>query len=175
MLGSGAAVLAAVTAAIVINSRLLAYGAALAPWFAQESRSAKLVIAWFVVDPVYLLAIQRFERDDPGLALRRAYFLGLAMVLYPVWVVGVGFGVVAGSVIPAGLELGAAAPLMMVGMLALAVDTGRKRAVAVLGLVLGAVGLGLPEHSLALIAAMVVFAVSMAFPGSARVEQGSAR
>lgn len=161
LLSGGAGVLAAVVAALVINLRLVAYGAGLVPWFAGETRRSRLLLSWFVIDPTYLLAVERFDRDDPGPSLRRSYFLGLAAVLYPLWCVGVGVGVIAGAVVPAALELGMAAPLMMVGMLALVLDRASERRSAAIGLALGVLGLGLADHSLMLIAAAVAFGLAL--------------
>jgi predicted branched-subunit amino acid permease len=175
LLAGGAGALAAAAVAITINARIVAYSAGLAPWFSHESVGSRLAIAFFVIDPTYLLAIQRFEADDPGPELRKWYFIGLGSMLYPTWTASIAIGLVAGNVIPPGLELTMAAPLMMVGMLAMSVDKAPvnkavcgpstwltpNRAAAVVGLALGAVSLGLPAPAVTLIAA--IFAMSFSY------------
>lgn len=160
LIAGGAAAIAAAGVAIMINARIVAYSAGLAKYFRHESRVMKLVLAFFIIDPTYLLAIDRFERDDPGESLRRWYFLGLASVLYPLWMIGIAVGIVAGNVIPAGLELTMAAPLMMVGMLAMTLDQRQNRMAAIVGLTLGAFHLGLPTPAVTVAAAIAALAVA---------------
>ena len=165
LIAGGSTALAAASVAIMINARITAYSAGLAPWFRHESRAMKAVLAFFIIDPTYLLATQRFEADDPGASGRRQYFFGMASVLYPLWIVAIAAGIVVGNVIPAGLELTMAAPLMMVGMLALTADAGQNRVAAAAGIVLGALHLGIPAPAVTLIAATLGFGYAYAVTG----------
>jgi len=160
LVAAGSAALSAACVAVMINARIVAYSAGLAPWFRTETAASKLLLAFFIIDPTYLLATDKFERDDPGVDLRRWYFFGLASVLYPLWMTGVAIGVVAGNIIPEALELTMAAPLMMVGMLAMSVDQRHNRAAAIVGLVFGAAEIGLPTPLVTVAAASIALVIA---------------
>jgi predicted branched-subunit amino acid permease len=137
VLAAGGGVFAAVAAAIMINARLIAYSAALAPWFAHETKRWKLAIGFFTIDATYLLAAARFNNDDPGMRLRRWYFLGMGLTLYPLWSAGMAVGVIAGASVPDGLALEGAATFMMVGLLTMALNTRMVHLAAIAGGIVG--------------------------------------
>lgn len=135
---AGAGVVAAVVAALAVNLRLVAYGAGMARWFGGEDRRWRVLIGYLTIDATYLLATRRFSTDDPGPALRRWYALGMGAVLYPIWAIAMGVGVVMGSAMPMGLELDKAAVFMMVGLVALSTEGRTHSLAAIVG---GACGL----------------------------------
>lgn len=164
LLGTGAGVVAAVTAGLAINARLIAYSAGLAPWFVDDGRAWRIALGFFIIDPTYLLAVHRFRTDDPGPALRRWYLLGMGSVLYPVWALAMGAGVVVGAAVPPGLELDKAATFMMIGLLALTLDVGRHRVAAAAGVAIGLAS-GVIPAATAPVLAGIVAALGLAVVG----------
>ena len=49
---AGNAVPVAATAGLVVNARLVVYGAALGPWFRHESKRMRRLLAAFIIDPM---------------------------------------------------------------------------------------------------------------------------
>lgn len=155
MVDAGAAPLTIIATAMIINVRLAVYGAGLASWFAQESRASRRVVAYFVIDPTYLLSVARFEKDDPGPTGRRSYYLGAGVTLFSLWTLAQTIAMGAGGRIPEQVRLDAAAPLLMAGMLATSVNTSAARVATVIGGSIVVAGSGLPWSSATLIAIVV--------------------
>lgn len=63
LLRTDASLLVAVVAGVVINLRMLMYSASLAPYFQRYRSRWQAVLAYFLTDPVYALAISRYTDD----------------------------------------------------------------------------------------------------------------
>src|SRR5689334_6157262 len=97
----GTGLLAAVAAGVVVNARLLLYGAALSPWFRRQPTWFRLLGAQFVLDQTYLSAVERPGYGEPGSEpLFRRYWLWLALSLLAVWVTAVGTGIAVAPLVP---------------------------------------------------------------------------
>lgn len=108
--GSGAAIV--VLTALVVNSRHLLYSASLSPHTQSWGRLARPVSAYFLADPVYALAIARYEgREGEGGESRLRYYLAMALTLWGGWVVLTGAGGMLAGLLPQSLPLELAAPL----------------------------------------------------------------
>jgi predicted branched-subunit amino acid permease len=111
LLSSGGAVAAVVVAALVVNSRHLLYSASIAPHMRGWSPRSRALAAYFLADPVYALAIGRFEsRDDPPTA-RQTYFFAMATTCWVGWLALTACGVLLADALPTALPLEYAAPL----------------------------------------------------------------
>jgi predicted branched-subunit amino acid permease len=111
-LADGDGLLAVVVTGLLINARLVAFSASLAPLFRSQSRRCRLVAAALLVDPVWALVA-----NGPGGRRTRSYYLGAGLVLWWSWAAAV----VAGAVLARhdGLELAtAAAPLCLLALVA---------------------------------------------------------
>jgi predicted branched-subunit amino acid permease len=141
MITVGAGPPAIVAAVVVINARLLLYGAALAPRFADQPRWFRWLGAATLIDQTYALATAR-----PGLtgAAFRRYWLTLGGTMGVGWLAGHVVGLVAGPVLPAWLPLGIAAPAVLVGLLVPHLKRRTGRAAAVVGGVVAAAASPLP-------------------------------
>jgi predicted branched-subunit amino acid permease len=98
MLSSGAGLLAVIAAGILVNSRLLLYGAALEPQFRQQRMWFRLLAAHFIIEATYIGAISRPELDNP-IAFRR-YWLRMGFGLLVMWTAAVWLGVLLGPALP---------------------------------------------------------------------------
>jgi 4-azaleucine resistance transporter AzlC len=131
ILGSGGAVASAITAAILLNSRYLAMTAALAPSLTGSAlRRAAHGLA--VVDESWALSARgdgTFDRDK---------LVGVALMLFPAWVVGTAIGAIGGDAIgdPEALGLDAAFPALFFALMISQLRTRQHVAAAVLGAVI---------------------------------------
>lgn len=113
LLNQGAGVALVVFSVLIINARHLLYSASLEPHLAEWSRGQRLTGAFLLADPVYALAISRFER--PGGAGPKAaqlgYFFAAGITCLIGWSALVLIGVLLGAFIPPWVPLELAIPL----------------------------------------------------------------
>jgi branched chain amino acid efflux pump len=128
MIAAGAGPPAVLAALLAINTRLLLYGAALAPRFAGQPRWFRWLGPALLIDQTFALADRRPPEDDP--ARFRRYWSTVGGVLGACWVASQGLGVLLAPVLPAHLPLEIAGPAVLVGLLVphLARRTGRAAA-----------------------------------------------
>ncbi|GGM21461.1 AzlC family ABC transporter permease [Dactylosporangium sucinum] len=107
--GAHAALIVAMT--LVVNARHLLYSASIAPYAQPWPRRWRLLGAYVLADPVYALAIGRFERVGERPAARLRYYAGVAAVLWPGWLLITGAGVLLAGLLPDTLPLTFAVPL----------------------------------------------------------------
>lgn len=97
LMTGGAVVWAAAGAALLVNTRLLVYSAALMPLFGTAPLRTRLLAAAFVVDPTWLLAVRR--TGLPGTVTdRRRHYAGTVLALTAGWVTVITAGVLLGRV-----------------------------------------------------------------------------
>ncbi|MFV1989882.1 MAG: AzlC family ABC transporter permease [Acidimicrobiales bacterium] len=101
--------------ALVINSRMALYSAALAPAFRVQPAFWKYLQAALISDQTAAIGLAEFDRQkDPQ--LQRWYYLGAAIPFLGLWIAASAAGVVFGDVIPEALDLGFAVPLMFIAL-----------------------------------------------------------
>jgi predicted branched-subunit amino acid permease len=105
-----------VLSAIIVNSRLLLYGAALEPAFRGQPLWFRLVGPHFVVDGTYVAATGRPELLADRDAFRR-YWLHFGLLLLAVWTGSVTLGVLLGPVLPTLPHIGMIGLALFVSML----------------------------------------------------------
>jgi predicted branched-subunit amino acid permease len=143
-LDGGAHAALVVALALVVNARHLLYSASMAPYMRHWPRRWRWLGAYFLADPVYALAIGRFERVNERPAARLRYYVGVAAVLWSGWLLLTGAGVLLAARLPSGLPLTMAAPL---GFLLLLLPMLKDRPAYVAAIVGGVVAVataGLP-------------------------------
>lgn len=146
LLDGGASAVVVVLAALVVNARMLLYSAALAPHTADWSARRRWVAAYLLADPVYALAIARFERADGGGSAREKfrYYLSSALVLWTAWMSLTGAGVLLAGVLPDSLHLELAAPLTFLLLLLPMLTTKAAYSAAATGGIVAVATSGLP-------------------------------
>jgi 4-azaleucine resistance transporter AzlC len=112
ILDEGGAVVAAMAAAALLNSRYVPIGISVAPLF-HGPRWRRVVEAQLIVDESWAISNQGGGRFDRGL------LLGAGLVLYPCWVLSTAIGAVAGDLLgdPEQLGLDAAFPALFLALL----------------------------------------------------------
>lgn len=156
LLGAGTSAMGVVLAALVVNARLAAYSAVLAPRFATQPAWFRWVGPYVLVDQTFALVVSRGDGDGEAF---RTYLLTASVVLLTAWVTAITVGMALGPVIPRSWELWFATPLMFTAM-AIPSTKNRPGLVAALtGAVLAIVLVHIPS-GLGLITAIVVGAIA---------------
>jgi 4-azaleucine resistance transporter AzlC len=143
LLGSGTAVVAATTAALVVNARHLMYSAALAPVFQRQPRWFRWFGPYLLIDQLFAMSTLRLD-DDPRDF--RTYYLVAGLTFWATWLVTTALGLLIGPVVPEGWHLEFAVPILFVGLLILGVDSRPKVVAAVVGAGVTLVSAGLPNR-----------------------------
>jgi 4-azaleucine resistance transporter AzlC len=159
LLGEGASVAAAVTAALIVSARHLLYSVSLAPSFREQPRWFRWVAPYFLLDQVFALATLR--RDDDPLAFR-IYFLSVGLTVWTLWMLFTILGIFLGPLIPAQWNLYFAAPVLFTALLVTAINRWEKAAVALVSAAVTVALADLPNRSGLLIAALVGIVVGLA-------------
>ena len=138
----------------VINLRFLLYSASLGEHFKDLSLGWKLLFSYLITDQGFAVSVVEFEenKEKPG---KRYFYLGASLIMWLVFFLATGVGVLVGASVPASWNLDFAFPLSFMGLV---VPTLKDRPAILAGLIAGtlttlAVGipynLGLPISVLA--------------------------
>jgi 4-azaleucine resistance transporter AzlC len=162
---SGAPWIAIAGVTLLVNARHLLYSAAIAPYTGTRPRRERALMAHFLTDETFALALAHFRRirrfDGRG------YWIA-AMAIFVPWTIGSVLGfLVAGAVDTGKLGLDVAFPAAMAG-LSLGMVSGRRDIAAALGAVVVAVPVGLAAGaSVGLVAGAILGpAFGLAVPAS---------
>lgn len=129
LLGEGASVAAAVTAALVVNARHLMYSAALAPTFQRQPRWFRWFGPYLLIDQSFALGMMR-NTDDPRTF--RIYYLTVGLTFWMLWQLTTLLALFLGPVVPAEWGLEFAVPILFMGLLVMMIDRWPKAVIAVL-------------------------------------------
>jgi len=142
LMGSHAPAVVVAVAGALVNLRLVMYSASLAPHVERLSLRERVPAAYLLVDVVYAVSIVAFETgrtDEPV-----PYYLGAAITTWCCWQVGTVLGLSAGTVVPPGLHLEFAIPLLFVALLVPLLDERPSLVAAGVGGVVAVLAAGLP-------------------------------
>lgn len=153
LLGSGAAVAAAVTAGLVVNARHLMYSAALAPTFQRQPRWFRWLGPYVLIDQLFALASVRSVDEDP--ADFRTYYLAAGATFWVFWQVTVAAGLFVGPVVPGSWNLSFAVPILFIGLIVIGIDRWPKAVAAGVGAGVTYLTAGLPNRAGLLVGALV--------------------
>lgn len=149
LLDQGAGVWAVVAAVFMINARHLMYSAAMSGRYRSAPTWFKLVGSYLLLDQVFAMngdhAPGHLALRDPS--YQRRYYVGTAVPMLVVWVIGVAAGIVLGDVIPAEWEIEFAIPLMFLGLMVMSISNLPAILAAVIGGTIAVLGQGWPSGS----------------------------
>ncbi len=151
LLGTGTAVAAAVTAALVVNARHLMYSAALAPTFQAQPRWMRWLGPYVLIDQMFALACLRTDDSPRGF---RIYYLTCGATFWSFWLTFVALGLFIGPVIPSEWNLGFAVPILFLGLIVMGIDKTSKTTAALTGAAVTFLAAGLPNRSGLLVGAL---------------------
>lgn len=151
LIGSGAAVIAAATAALVVNARHLMYSAALAPTYQQQPAWFRWLGPYFLIDQMFALASLETDSDPDTF---RTYYLSAGITFWSLWQITTALGLAIGPVVPEEWNLAFAVPLLFIGLIVLGIDRSSKLVAALAGAGVAYVFAGLPNRSGLLVGAL---------------------
>lgn len=151
LLGAGAPASSALVAALVVNARHLMYSAALVPKFRGQPKWFRRLGPYILIDQVFALAT---VREAPP-AEWRAYYLGAGGFAWVFWQITVAAGIFLGPVIPDGLSLEFAIPVLFIGLVVPTLVRKPLMAAALSAVAVTAIFSGLPNRSGMIIGAVV--------------------
>lgn len=152
LLGSGAAVIAAITAALVVNARHLMYSAAMAPTFQQQPAWFRWLGPYVLIDQVFALAV--VEETESDADTFRSYYLATGAVFWTLWQITTALGLAIGPAVPDDWNLEFAVPLLFIGLIVIGIDKWSKAAAALVGAGVTFLFAGLPNRSGLLVGAL---------------------
>lgn len=127
LLGEGASVAAAVTAALIVGARHLLYSVTMAPRFQNQPRWFRWLGPYMLIDQVFVLAMQQGDREPSEF---RAYYLSAGFTFWFLWMLSTALGLFLGPVVPESWNITFAAPVLFTALLVVAIDRWEKVAVA---------------------------------------------
>lgn len=149
LMQSGAGLSVILLSVVIVNSRLLLFGASLEPHFRHQPRWFKWLGPHFLIDPSYVVASQRAELLQEPARFRR-YWLTVNCAITTVWLTTIGATMALGPVLPTDLPLSFAPIAVFVGLLLpKLLDDSRARRVALMaGVATGAAAIVAPGAAL---------------------------
>lgn len=163
MMLDNATIVLVLAAALAVNLRMAMYSAALVPHLGAAPLWQRAVVAYLNFDQSYMMSLLEYEkRPDMSVPEKTAYFIGVASLIGPAWVLATVVGALAGSQIPEEYALDFIVPIMFLAMVAPMLRTLAHVTAAFTSAVLGLAFAGMPTGSgllLAAICAMIVGAI----------------
>ena len=128
MLAAGAAPMAVVAVALVINVRLIFYSATMARHWRGTPWWWRLTASYLLVDPSVAVGLEGYRRLGRGRG--HAHYLGGAVLLWVCWLAAIGVGATVAAGLPAWLHLEFVMPLFLIGeTVPKLADPARRRAI----------------------------------------------
>ena len=158
LIGEGASVAAAVSAALIVGARHMLYSVTLAPKFQNQPGWFRWIGSYVLIDQVFVLS-QIKPIDEP--ATFRRYFLSAGFTFWTLWMTCTALGVVLGPAIPPEWGFEFAAPVLFVSLMMAASDRRDKLAAAGLAMTVTYVSAGLPNRLGILVAVISTVIVMM--------------
>ena len=158
LIGEGASVAAAVSAALIVGARHMLYSVTLAPKFQNQPGWFRWIGSYVLIDQVFVLS--QIKPIDEPVAFRR-YFLSSGFTFWTLWMTCTALGVVLGPAIPPEWGFEFAAPVLFVSLMMAASDRRDKLAAAGLAMTVTFLSAGLPNRLGILVAVISTVIVMM--------------
>ena len=158
LIGEGASLAAAATAALVVGARHLFYSFSMAPAMQHQPGWFRWCAPYMLIDQVFALCVGK--RDLPPADFRH-YYLAAGLTFWSFWMTFTALGLFVGPVIPVGLDISFATPVLFMGLLVTAIDSWQKAVVAVFAMFITLVLLDLPSRSGLLLAVILGIALGL--------------
>jgi 4-azaleucine resistance transporter AzlC len=137
LLAQGIPLVILVGTVFIVNLRHMLYSASIAPYTRHLSMAWKAVLAYFLTDEAYVIAIAHYNEDTP-LERKHWYFLGAGVTLWTGWQIATAAGIFLGAQVPAAWSLDFALALTFI---ALVVPALKDRPAVVAAIVAGVIAL----------------------------------
>lgn len=117
LLGNNAPAVIICLTALIINLRFVMYSASLSPHFSGISRFWKWISAYLLTDQGYAVSIIRYSQQHHLPGQKLWFYLGCAIPLWVLWLIGTVIGVIVGLKIPESWSLDFAVPLTFMAIM----------------------------------------------------------
>jgi predicted branched-subunit amino acid permease len=145
LLQGAASLWVAILSGLVVNLRMVIYGAAMAQHVRHLSVPKRMLTAAFLVDNAFAFIEQRKEKfPHEGNDALLSYYAGITVVLWPAWIAFCALGAFAGNIIPSSWQLDFAIPLAFIATLSQAIRSWPLAVAATAGAVASVVLFALP-------------------------------
>jgi 4-azaleucine resistance transporter AzlC len=151
LLAQGIPLIILVGTIFIVNLRHMLYSASIAPYTRHLSRPWKALLAYFLTDEAYVIAIAHYNEDTP-LERKHWYFLGAGVTLWTGWQIATAAGIFLGAQVPAAWSLDFALALTFIALVVPALKDRPAVAAAIVAGIIALVAYPLP-YKLGLIAA----------------------
>ena len=148
--------LVVLASALAVNLRMAMYSASLTPYLGHLPLWKRGVVAYFLVDQAYALAIVKYEREpEMTNGERFAYFVGTITPICPLWYGFTVIGAMVGAQISLETGLDFAMPIAFLALIGPALRTGAHGAAALVASVSALLFAFLPYNLGLLVAALL--------------------
>jgi predicted branched-subunit amino acid permease len=150
-------------AALAVNLRMAMYSAALAPHLGAAPFWQRALVGYLNFDQSYMLSVTRYEAEpDMTMPAKVAYFLGVALLISPLWCLFTYIGAKIGAAVPADVEVTFILPIAFLSMVAPMIKSLAHVAAAFVSIIVALILAGLPAGSGLLIAAVCAMLTGVA-------------
>lgn len=160
LFGAGASVAVILMVVFVVNIRHALYSASIAPFIAHLKPAWKYVLAYFLTDEAYAVAITNFEKNGIS-ALGHWYFFGAGVTLWAAWQISSMIGILVGANIGENWPVGFALPLTFIALVVPGLKNRASVLAAITAGVLGLLTVNFPYKTGLLVAAFCGIAVGL--------------
>lgn len=160
LITDNAPVWVAVAAALAVNLRMAMYSASLQPHLGTLPFFKRAIAAYCNVDQSFAVGMARFEAD-PGMTTGDKYlfFVGSVLPVMPLWFGFTWVGAVAGTAIPAELQLDFAMPILFLALVGPMLRTLAHVGAAAASVIFALLFADLPAGAGLLLAGLIAMAV----------------
>lgn len=151
LLGQGIPLVVLVGTIFIVNLRHMLYSASIAPYTRHLTRTWKAILAYFLTDEAYVVAIAHYNVDSP-VERKHWYFLGAGLTLWTGWQISTAVGIFLGAQVPAAWSLDFALALTFIALVVPALKDRPAVSAAIVAGIIALVAYPLP-YKLGLIAA----------------------
>lgn len=171
LIGAGAPGIVILVTTFVVNLRHVLYSASVAPYLTHLNTRWKCLLAYFLTDEVYAVAITRFTRTGmvtSDLRSGRWYFLGAGLAQWSAWQASTAVGIALGAQIPPGWALDFAIALTFIALLVPTLTDQPTVAAALSAGIVAVLAAGWPYKLGLVLAAVVGIFVGVLTEGAAK-------
>ncbi len=150
LIGEGASIVAAATAALVVGARHLFYSFSMTPVMQRQPHWFRILGPYLLIDQVFALCVGKHDLPPRDF---RTYYLASGLTFWIFWMSFTALGMFIGPAIPESWGIGFATPVLFMGLLVTAVDRWQKGVVAVAAMAITVLLIDMPSRSGLLVAA----------------------
>ncbi len=160
LIGAGASVAVVLMVVFVVNVRHALYSASVAPHIAHLKPLWKYILAYFLTDEAYAVAITKYDQDGVT-STRHWYFLGAGVTLWTAWQISTLLGIRIGSGLGENWPVGFALPLTFIALVVPALKDRPSVAAAITAGIVGLLTVNFPYKTGLVLAALCGIAVGL--------------